>query len=137
MDRKLVILGGIFILAFLSFISVIFLNEPIARLTRAANPNKQPSSQTSLIFAWPLTATADGKTKSDITVFIRDTDGRGIEGKQVNLTSTVGLLNRPTAITDSTGKAIFSVTSTSSGLATIEAAVDNTKLLRKVTVDFK
>ena len=137
MDRKLLILGGIFILAFISFISVVFLNDPIARLTRAANPNTKPSPQMSLLFAWPLSTNADGKAKSEITVFIRDTTDRGLEGQPVRVTSSLGSLSNATSTTDSTGKATFSLTSTSKGIANIEGFVDNTKLLKTVTVQFK
>ncbi|MBP7966934.1 Ig-like domain-containing protein [Candidatus Woesebacteria bacterium] len=137
MDRKLWILGGIFLLTFLSFMSVIFLNDPIARLTRAANPNTRPSLQTSLVFAWPLNTVADGKAKSEITIFIRDTAGRGLEGQQVRITSSLGMLAQATSTTDSTGKATFNLTSTSKGIANIEAFVDNTRLLKTVTVQFK
>ncbi len=137
MDRKLILLGAIFILAFISFISVVFLNEPIARLTRAANPSRQPSAQTSLIFAWPLTVEADGNTKSEISVFIRDAEGRGLENQEVRITASAGRLNSPSAVSDSTGKAVFNLTSDTPGVANIEAFVDNTKLLRKVSVQFK
>lgn len=137
MDRKLLILGIIFFVAFISFVSVVFLDEPIARFTRAADPNTRPSPQTSLIFAWPLDLAADGKAKSDITVFIRDRNGRGLEGQRVRITTSLGTLNRSNAITDNTGKAIVSLTSSDPGIANIDAFVDNTKLLRTISVQFK
>lgn len=137
MDRKLLILGGIFILTFLSFMSVLFLNDPIGRFTRAANPNSQPSQATSLVFAWPLSIPADGTTKSDISVFICDANGKGLEGKSVRVTSSIGIINKTSALTDTNGKAIFSLTSTTKGIANIEAFVDNTKLLKSITVQLK
>ncbi len=137
MDKKLLLIGGIFILAFLSFMGVVFLDEPIGRLTRAANPDRQPSLQTSLLFAWPLEIPADGQTKSDITVFVRDADGQGMENQQVRITSTIGIIDQPNTTTDSNGEATFSLTSSSIGIANIEAFVDNTKLPRKVSVQIK
>ena len=137
MDRKLLVLGSIFILTFASFMGVLFFNEPITRLTRAANPNKKPSPQTSLLFAWPLTIDADGKAKSEISVFIRDADGKALEGQPVRITSSIGLIGQPNTTTDSAGKAVFNLTSTTKGIANIEAFVDNTKLLKKITVQCK
>lgn len=137
MDKKLVVLGGIVIVTFLSFMTVIFLNDPITRLTRAANPTSQPSASMSLIFAWPLNVAGNGKEKSTITVFIRDSSGRALEGKEVRITSSLGAIANDTATTDTAGKATFTVTSNTPGISTIEATVDTTKLLKKVTVQFK
>ena len=137
MDRKLLVLGGILIVTVISFMSLLFLNDPIAQFTRAANPNTNPSASTSLIFVWPLNIAADGKEKSEISVFIRDANGRGIEGQQVRVTASMGTVSAVSSTTDTSGKATFALTSTTQGIANIEAFVDNTKLLKKVTVQFK
>lgn len=137
MDRKLLIISIFFIVAFVLFSGFIVFREPIGRFTRAANITSRPSAQTSLIFAWPLTVKADGQSKSEVTVFVRDSDGRGLAEKPINLTASIGNIDTPRAITDATGKAVFNITSTTTGVAKIEALVDNVNLQRSLTVKFE
>ena len=137
MDRKLLLLSIVFMIAFISFTSYVIFREPIGRFTRAAITNTTPSLQESLIFAWPLKLPADGKTQSEITIFIRDEDGRGLQERQVRVASTIGTFSNPTALTGTDGKVTFKLTSTTNGIAEIDATVDNIKLQRKVTVQFE
>lgn len=137
MDKKLLILGIIFMVAFIAFSGYVVFQQPIARLTRAANPQAAVSPQTSLIFAWPLSVKADNKTNSEISVFVRDSQGRGLAEKRVQIQATVGKLTQQSAITDSDGKAIFKITSDVPGVAEITATVDTTRLQRTVSVKFE
>lgn len=137
MDKKLIGLSTLFVLAFLVFTGYVFFSGSFNVLTRAAVENTNPSEQNSLIFAWPLSLPADGQSSSEVTVFVRNVDGKGLEGKQVTLTTSVGSFQAGSAVTDTDGKAIFNLTSSSPGVAEIDAMVDNKKLLRKITVEFK
>ena len=137
MDKKLIGLSTLFIIALLVFTGYVFFSGSFNVLTRASVENITPSEQNSLIFAWPLSLAADGKSTSEVTVFVRNTDGKGLEGKQVTVTTSVGSFQAGSAVTDTDGKALFNVSSQSPGVAEINAMVDNKKLLRKITVEFK
>lgn len=137
MDKKLIGLATLFIIAFLVFTGYVFFSGTFNVLTRASVENTNPSEQNSLIFAWPLSVAADGQSTSEVTVFVRNIDGTGLEGKQVNLTTSVGTFQTGSAVTDTDGKALFQLSSQSPGVAEINAMVDNKKLLRKITVEFK
>lgn len=137
MDKKLLILGIVFIVTFAAYMVITIFKIPIFSFTQAANDNRSADISTSLIFAWPLELKADGEGRSEITVFVRDNNGRGIPEKEVSVTSSVGDVQANQAITDSQGKAVFYLTSTSIGVAQIEAFVDNRKLQKTVSVQFK
>lgn len=96
-----------------------------------------PSLANSYLFASPLSAAANGE-KIRISVFILDGRGLGIAGKLVLLGQNKDL--RVEAIqptTDYLGKAIFDISSLSSGLYYLEASVDGQVLPQRVTVAFK
>src|SRR3989344_1627893 len=136
MDNKLLGLTFIVIAAFAIFLGFVFLNEPISQLIKASG-DKNPSSQNSLIFAWPLQVVADGKSTSEITIFVRDADGRGLPGHEVSITAQIGSIQEGLLTTDNQGRAIFHISSPNSGVAKIEALVDNNKLQRSISVQFQ
>lgn len=135
MDKTLVGLMMIFFLAFTVFITFVVFNEQFSTITRASTDFV--SAEKSLIFAWPLTLKADGTEESEITVFIRTEDGRAIEGKSVTLETTAGQVLEDTVVTDKGGKALFTLTSSSPGVAEITAIVDNITVNRTVSVKFE
>lgn len=127
----------IFFLAFGLFFTLIVFNGQITNFARAKEESI-PSSETSLIFAWPLTAAADGKTPVEINVFIRNANNLPLSNKKVDLTTTLGAFSQSSGTTDKSGKASFSMTSTSTGLADITAQVDGqVQLKQKITVKFE
>lgn len=137
MDKKLLILGILFIVTVVVYIVLTVFRIPIFSFTQAANNNRSADISNSLIFAWPLEVKADNTERSEVTVFVRDNQGRGIGEKQVTITSSLGTLQGTPAISDDQGKAIFYITSSSTGVAQIEAFVDNRKLQKTVSVKFE
>lgn len=135
MDKTLLGLLMIFFLAFTIFITFVLFNDQLTTVTRAST--EVVSSDKSLIFAWPLSLQADGKTESEITVFVRNEEGKGISDKTVRITSALGEVKEQSATTDKTGKAIFHITSTTPGLAEIETVVDNNPIRKKVSIKFE
>jgi hypothetical protein len=111
-------------------------NKPISRLTRA-EIDLVPSKEKSLIFAWPLTLKADGVSKSEINVVIRNNNLKFIEEKQVTVKSTLGDIKSISNTTDKGGKTSFELTSTTPGIAEVSAYVDNTEVGKKITVKFE
>lgn len=137
MDKKILIFGILFMITFVAYIVITIFKIPIFSLTQAANDNKQADIATSLIFAWPLEIKADGKERSEVSVFIRDNNGRGLPEKEVSLSASTGDVQSTQSTTDSQGKIVFYISSTTNGVAQIEALVDNRKLQKTISVKFK
>ncbi len=135
MDKKLLGLAVLLIVTIGIYSIFTFLKVPLTVFTQASQ-SSAPSLESSLIFAWPLEIKADGKTQSEITLFIRNTDGRGIPEQSVRLTTTIGQIKESLLSTDSDGKAIFHISSSQVGVAQIEAFVDNNKLQRTISIKF-
>jgi len=91
------------------------------------------SAKDSLLIGQKMMAKADGQEKCIVNVFVLDKGGKGIKGKLVQL-SGLGELE---AVTDSTGKALFELTSTEARQYELSAQVDGVTLNGKVTVTFR
>ncbi len=135
MDKTLLGLLMMFFLAFTVFMTFVVFNDQLTAVTRASTDVVSPEK--TYTFAWPLTLEADGKTESEITVFVRNDEGKGISGKTVRLTSPVGEIKEPTFVTDANGKATFHISSGSPGLAEIEVVVDNNPIRNNVSIQFE
>jgi len=137
MDKKLLGLSSLLLIAFLGFTGYVLWNGTLNVQTRANIENKAVSEQNSLVFAWPLSVPADNTTSSEVTVFVRNADGKGLEGQAVRITSSLGTVSPQTVVSDSDGKAVFLLTSGEAGISTIEAVVNSKKMARTITVEFK
>lgn len=136
-DRNFVSLIIIFFLAFGLFVTVTTFNRQIATLTRAKE-ELLPSSETSLMFAWPLTAKVNSASPVEINVFIRNASNSPIGSKKVTLTTTLGDFQQSSQTTDKSGKSTFYLTSSSAGLAEVTGTVDDqTELKQKITIKFE
>ncbi len=137
MDKKITGLLLIFLLSFGIFTTIVVFNKPLTQFTRASEENN-PSPNSSLIFAWPLTTKADAKTTANINVFVRSYKGTPLANKVVVLKSSLGQVKEVNNTTDKTGKATFELTSGEKGIAEIEATINNTiKIVQKVSVKFE
>jgi len=134
MDKKLSALLVLFVLIFALFIIFLVFREPIATFTRAKE-ELIPSSESSLIFAWPLTTKA-GSDKVNINVFVRNANNLPLANKNVTLQTNLGSLDIKNKSTDKSGKASFELTSQDPGIAEITAVVDN-QIQLKQTVSIK
>jgi hypothetical protein len=138
MDKKFVALMILFFVVFGVFISTTLLSGKIGNFARASTET-DPSSATSLIFAWPLTAKVGDKV--DVNIFVRNAGNLPLDKKQVKLVTNLGLINgaqESIAESDKTGKVSFVLTSDSIGIAELSAFVNgNIQLSQKVTVKFE
>lgn len=138
MDKKFIALMVLFFVVFGVFISTTLLNGKIGNFARASTET-DPSSATSLIFAWPLTAKVGDKV--DVNVFIRNAGNLPLDKKPVRLITSLGLVNGATeslSESDKTGKVSFVLTSNEVGIAELTAFVNgNIQLSQKVTVKFE
>lgn len=136
MDKKLIGLVAVFFIVFSLFISVLVFQQPITKLTKAKE-ELLPSPTKSLIFAWPLSVPADGKSESTINVFIRNEKEAPISNKKVSLATTLGTIREKQPISDKQGKTEFKIVSETKGNAEIKAVVDNSvEIIQKVSVKF-
>ncbi len=127
----------VFFLLFSVFVTIVFFNKPIAQFTRAKE-DYTASAESSLLFAYPLLVKADGVSKSSVNVFIRSTKGIPVKNQKVTVTTTFGTLSDTELTTDEQGKASTQLTSTQTGVASIEVLVGGiTKLTQKLSVKFE
>ena len=126
---------SVFLLSFALFLSLVFINQTVGNDTRASNSLK-PSVNTSFILSFPLEVV--GTEPSTITVFVRDEDTKPLPNRAVTLSSSIGSINTPNLITDGDGKATaeFTCNNVPSGIAQINAIIDDTLSLTK-TVTIK
>lgn len=136
MDKKLAGLISFFFLTFFVFISVLVFGKPLSRFTRAAE-DYQPSAEKSLIFAWPLSSSISTADVVKIDVFVRSESGKPIPTREILMNTTIGTVSPKIAVSDKNGKATFSLTSQTPGVADISAVIDNTvPVSQKVSVKF-
>ena len=96
------------------------------------------SPANSYIFGSPLTAVANGQEKIKVSVFLLNDQGLGVEGKTVELIADPGVtIERSQPQTDTTGQAIFYLTSSSVGRYQVKAQSDGQSLPQTITVNFK
>lgn len=137
MDKKLVVLFLLFFLAFGVFTSILVFNKPLTQLARAKE-DLTPSAEKSKMLAYPLySIAANGKAVSVINVFVNSITEKPLANKVVGLTTTVGTVSATSATTDTNGKAEFRLSSTTPGIAKVEATVEGVKLLQTVTIKFE
>lgn len=132
------------ILLFLLFslgLMVIFIQERTTFFGRAFGPAPRKGSveiENSYMFASPLRAQADGTEKIRMTIVILDSEGLGVAEKLVVLGQDARLTINPVQpVTDSLGKAIFDLSSTTAGEYFLEASIDNQVLPQRVRVSFR
>ncbi|NDF15647.1 hypothetical protein EB061_10045 [bacterium] len=100
------------------------------------------SPTTSTVVAAAATAPADGTTTVQITVTLKDANGVGVPGQNVTLSSPRGATDTITgspAVSNASGVATFTVSSTTSGSPTFFAqdTSDSVLLINTATVSFQ
>ena len=94
--------------------------------------------ENSYLFASPLQAQVDIKEKIRVTIFILDSQGKGVYGQPVFLGQDERLEITPIqAVTDELGRAIFDVAAKVPAEYLIEARVNNQILPQRVKVSFR
>jgi len=121
--------------------TVYFINQRTSFFGRASSPSLSSGEialDNSYIFASPLSAKANGKEKIRITVFILDSQGKGVYGQPVFLGEDERLeVKEVQAITDNIGRAMFDVSSFTVTDYFVEASVNNQVLPQRVKVSFR
>lgn len=96
------------------------------------------SKENSYLFASPITATADGVSIVRITIFVLNNQGLGVEGQMVELKVTGSITVAKTQHrTDSLGRAIFDLTSSTRAECKVSAEVGGLSLPQSVSISFQ
>jgi hypothetical protein len=104
--------------------TVLLFNDNLTTITKAKD-ELVPSTEKSLILAYPLSLQA-GNGSSKVTVWVRNKEGKGIPNQPVSLTTSLGTLDISSLNSDGQGRAIFSLTSSTPGTATLNATIAGT-----------
>jgi hypothetical protein len=134
--RKYITLGSIILgVVFVLFLAVYVVPQAFVSFTKAA-PATKVSINDSYVLGETILAKADGKDKCMLNVFILDSSGKGVAGKNVSLEGmeSVVAIN---SVTNNEGKASFSVTSSVEGQYDLTATVEGAPLTRGVKVTFR
>ncbi len=115
MDKKLSFLVLVFFLVLGTFATVLFQKE--ARQTRAAS--QVPDAVQSFIIV------STKGNECTVNAVVRDHEQKGVANKEVCFTASVGNPSSPCAITNESGIAEITVTSTTPGSGQISAQVTN------------
>ncbi|PJE63391.1 hypothetical protein COU89_03605 [Candidatus Roizmanbacteria bacterium CG10_big_fil_rev_8_21_14_0_10_45_7] len=131
-QRQLVLLYILFFLLAASTIGIMMFEQPVQRIIRASSTD--PSREKSLILADKILARPSDKVQ--ITVFIRNDQGEALPNKSVQVRVDNGLLTSTTAITDDSGKAIFTLGSNGAEKSVVTASTEGIDVSNTITVYF-
>lgn len=96
------------------------------------------SLENSYLFASPISAQANGESSIRVTVFVMNSQGLGIAGQKIILKYTGSLtVSEVQGVTDTFGRAIFDLTSSTPGSYTISGEVGGVSLPQTVSVSFR
>jgi len=117
------------------YLSTILVSRVMVTFTKAA-PSSKVSLQNSYILGNKLLATADGRDKATVNVFVLDKDGKGIAGKNVSLSGAENIIPEY-GITDNEGKVVFGIMSAEEKQYVISALVEGLSMGKEITVTFR
>jgi len=129
------IFGGIGLLVgivLIIYLAGFVVPRALTTLSRA-NSVAKVSIKNSFLIGEKIMAKADGVEKCIVNVFVLDADGKGVVGKQVQL-SGLGSFSK---VSDNLGKASFELTSTIAKQYELTASVNGVLLGNTVTVTFR
>lgn len=143
--HKKILLAGIIISLFIIVLALSIANSRTSFFGRAASSSSSAriagnlSLENSYLFASPISAAADGSSAIRVTVIVLNDQGLGVGGREITLKTSDGSLKiTPVSPTSDTfGRAIFDLSSSSPGNYTITAEVSNAALPQTVSVAFR
>lgn len=134
-SKNKLIFGGVGLLVavvLVFYLASFVIPKALVTLSRASASTKV-SIKNSILIGEKIMAKADGMEKCTVDVFVLDADGKGVAGKQVQI-SGLGVFNK---VSDFSGKVSFDLTSTIAQQYEISATVNGQVLGKTVTVTFR
>ena len=135
--QKFLLSAILFFLILISFALFFFFYETRYFGSRASMVKSDISLENSFVVCTPSRAQVDGKDKIRVTVLLLNTEGLGVLGKNVSLSYNPQLTTSVVqAATDSTGKAIFDMSSNTVGDYYLDVHIDQLILPQKAHLQF-
>jgi hypothetical protein len=132
-NKLIIVGGGLFVSVVFVFYLARFLVPKVLTTASNASSVTKVSTKKSFIIGEKIIAKADGKEECIAYVFAIDADGKGVAGKQVQLSG----LGELTAITNSLGKATFKLTSSVPRQYELMATINGAALEKTLMVTFR
>lgn len=133
-DKKFSLIIALFLILFISITFLSLTNTRLPFLTQATNQELDITK--TVVIISKLEAIANGNDYSTITVFTRNSGGASVQGKRVDITTSLGILNNRSILSDNYGKAEFRLTSTTAGTADLRITIDNQPVTTAYSVNF-
>ena len=134
-----ILIVGMFSLLFI-LTAVNLANTRTSWFGRAQTPSISTvalSRENSYVFASPISAPADGAGIIRISVFVLNNQGLGVSGQSVSLkVDSKVIVSATQPVTDSLGRAIYDLTSTTAGSYTVTAEASGVSLPQTVSIAF-
>lgn len=144
-DKKFITLSALFFLIFIAGIGILIIEKPASNLLRAKNEAPSPLKSFAVVFPQVGVVTIPGSTNKGtqikVSVYMRDVNGSVLADRTVKLSSSLpSVIISPsdTQVTNNIGQAQFTITSASSGKATLTATdvSSNTSVVNIPTAEF-
>ena len=134
-NKKKIIFIGVGLLVSMVFVFYLasFVVPKILTTVSKASAATKVSIKNSFIIGERVMAKADGVEECVVNVFTIDDDGKGVAGKQVQLSG----LGSQTGVTDNLGKATFKLSSLVPKQYKLTASVNGAALGKTLTVTFR
>ena len=134
--KSYAIVGGVVLsLIVIFFLAIYAVPRILVSLTKAA-PAYKVSIANSKLIGEKILARADGTDKNIVNVFVMDSSDKGVPGKGVTLTG-IDNIQPVIAKTDNSGKASFSMVSTTEQQYELSASVDGVRMPTTIKVTFR
>lgn len=134
MKKKLIIIGGglLVSVAFVFYLASFVVPKVLTTASKASAATKV-SIKNSFMIGEKIMAKADGEEECVVNVFAVDSDGKGVVGKQVQLSG----LGNQTGKTDNLGKVTFKLSSTVAKQYELMATINGAALGKSLMVTFR
>jgi len=126
---------GVFVLGMTGFMATTVVPKAFVSFTKAA-PGMTISLADSRVLGEKILARADGIDQCIVNVFVLDKDSKGVAGKTVTMEGMEGI-TAPSKVTDSSGMAKFTMTSSKEGQFTLTSTVGGAALPGEMKVTFR
>ncbi len=135
--KKKILLIACFVFLALILTASLWLYEGKYFVGRASTVQQDFSPDNSYVFITPLKAAANGQEQIRATVFILNSQGLGVPGRIIGLSTVPNLtIQTRQGTTDNYGKAVFDISSKQRGEYYLEVTVGDKKLPQQVHLSF-
>ncbi|HPT66161.1 MAG TPA: Ig-like domain-containing protein [Candidatus Woesebacteria bacterium] len=132
--KKFILIGSVFLVsAFFIFYLASFVVPKVLTTVSKASAAAKVSVNNSFMIGEKIMAKADGEEECVVNVFAVDSDGKGVAGKQVQLSG----LGNQTGKTDNLGKVTFKLSSTVAKQYELMATINGAALGKSLMVTFR